>query len=152
VTDPGGNAVNIYDNASALNGAVTSTRKISGVATGLGSPVGLQIDGSGRLIVSNATPPSITVYAAAASANGNVSPVATISGSNTGFVSPNQIAFDATVRDTLYVADPGSGTIAVFTSFDIANVNLAPTRTIKGAATKLGPTGQNSGIALDVSR
>jgi hypothetical protein len=90
------------------------------------------------------------VYGAAAS--GNVAPAATISGSNTGFVSPNQIAFDTTARDTLYVADPGSGAISVFSSFGSANGNLAPTRTISGAATTLTTTGQNSGIALDVSR
>ncbi len=152
VTDPGGNAVNVYDSASTLNGAVTASRSISGAATGLGNPVGLQIDSSGRLIVSNASPPSITVYTAAATANGNVSPVATISGSNTGFVSPNQIALDATARDTLYVADPGSGSIAVFTSFSIANGNLAPTRIITGSSTTLSNTGLNSGVALDINR
>jgi 6-phosphogluconolactonase (cycloisomerase 2 family) len=152
VTDPNGNAVDIYDNASTLNGsATTPSRQIKGASTGLASPVGLQIDGSGRLVVSNATPPSITVYAAAATANGNISPVATISGSNTGFVSPNQIAFDTTARDTLYVVDPGAGSIFVFTSFTIANGNLAPTRIINGSSTTLSTTGQNSGIALDVN-
>ena len=153
VTDPNGNAVNVYDNASTLNGTVaTPSRQIKGAATGLGTPIGLQIDGSGRLVVSNSSPPSITVYAAAATANGNISPVATISGGNTGFVSPNQIAFDTTARDTLYVADPGSGSIDVFTSFSIANGNLAPTRVISGASTTLSTTGLNSGIALDTSR
>ncbi|MGZ4876665.1 MAG: hypothetical protein ACXVIO_00600 [Candidatus Angelobacter sp.] len=152
VTNPTGNAVDVFDHASTLNGAVTPTRQITGAATGLGQPVGLQIDGSGRLVVANSSPASITVYNAAATANGNQAPVATISGSNTGFVSPNQIVLDTTVRDTLYVADPGSGTISVFTSFSSANGNLAPTRTISGAATTLTTTGQNSGIALDVSR
>jgi hypothetical protein len=153
VTDPNGDAVNVYDNASTLNGSVaTPTRQIKGAATGLANPVGLQIDGSGRLVVSNSSPPSITVYAAAATVSGNVSPVATISGSNTGFVSPNQIAFDTTVRDTLYVADPGSGSILVFTSFIFANGNLAPTRVINGGLTTLSATGSNAGIALDINR
>jgi hypothetical protein len=150
LADPTGNTINVYDNATTLNGIVTPTRQINGAATGLGGPAGLQIDSSGRLLVSNSSPPSITVYSAAAS--GNVTPAATISGSNTGFVSPNQIAFDTTARDTLYVADPGSGAISVFTSFSSANGNLAPTRTISGAATTLTTTGQNSGIALDISR
>jgi hypothetical protein len=152
VTDPGGNAIDVFDNATALNGAVTANRQISGAATGLGNPVGLEIDGSGRLIVSNSSPASITVYANAATANGNVAPDATISGSNTGFVSPNQIAIDTTARDTLYVADPGSGSIAVFTSFSTANGNLAPTRVISGSATTLSGTGLNSGVALDINR
>lgn len=152
VTDPGGNAIDVFDNATALNGAVTANRQISGAATGLGNPVGLEIDGSGRLIVSNSSPASITVYANAATANGNVAPEATISGSNTGFVSPNQIAIDTTARDTLYVADPGSGSIAVFTSFSTANGNLAPTRVISGSATTLSGTGLNSGVALDINR
>jgi 6-phosphogluconolactonase (cycloisomerase 2 family) len=153
VTDPGGNAVNVYDNASTLDGPVaTPTRQIKGAATGLANPVGLQIDGFGRLVVSNSSPASITVYPAAATANGNISPVATISGGNTRLVSPNQIAFDTTARDTLYVADPGSGSILVFTSFTIANGNLAPTRVISGASTTLSATGLNSGIALDFTR
>jgi hypothetical protein len=150
LADRTGNTINVYNNASTLNGVATPTRQISGAATGLGTPAGLQIDSSGRLVVSNSSPPSITVYSAAAS--GNVTPAAIISGSNTGFVSPNQIAFDTTARDTLYVADPGSGAISVFTSFSSANGNLAPTRTITGTATTLTTTGQNSGIALDVSR
>jgi 6-phosphogluconolactonase (cycloisomerase 2 family) len=153
VTDPGGNAVNVYDNASTLDGPVaTPTRQIKGAATGLANPVGLQIDGFGRLVVSNSSPASITVYPAAATANGNISPVATISGGNTRLVSPNQIAFDTTARDTLYVVDPGSGSILVFTSFTIANGNLAPTRVISGASTTLSATGLNSGIALDFTR
>lgn len=153
VADSNGDAINIYDNASTLDGSVTTpSRQIKGAATGLANPAGLQIDGSGRLVVSNASPPSITVYAAAASANGNISPVATISGGNTGFVSPNQIAFDTTARDTLYVADPGSGSIMVFTSFFTANGNLAPTRVISGTSTTLSATGLNSGIALDTNR
>jgi hypothetical protein len=151
VTNPGGNAVNIYDSASTLNGVVTPTRQIVGAATGLGSPVGLQIDGSGRLVVSNSTPPSITVYNAA-TANGNTAPLATISGSNTGLVSPNQIAFDTSARDTLYVADPGSGSIAVFTGFISANGNLAPTHVISGSSTTLSAAGLNSGVALDITR
>ena len=152
VADSNGDAVDIYDNASTLDGPTAPTRQIKGAATGLANPAGLQIDGSGRLVVSNSSPPSITVYAAAATANGNISPVATISGGNTGFVSPNQIAFDTTARDTLYIADPGSGSIMVFTSFITANGNLAPTRVISGASTTLSATGLNSGIALDINR
>jgi hypothetical protein len=112
----------------------------------------LQIDGSGRLVVSNPSPPSITIYNGAATANGNIAPAITINGSNTGFNTPNQIVLDTTGTGTLYVADPGSGTIAIFSNFSTASGNIAPTRVISGASTTLGPTGLNSGIALDVTR
>jgi hypothetical protein len=152
VTDPAGDAVNVYENASMLNGPVTATRQITGAATGLGQPIGLQIDGSGRLVVSNPSPPSITIYNAAATANGNIAPAITINGSNTGFNTPNQIVLDTTGTGTLYVADPGSGTIAIFSNFSTASGNISPTRVISGALTTLSPTGLNSGIALDVNR
>jgi hypothetical protein len=149
--DPTGNTINVYDAASTLNGVVTPTRQISGAATGLGHPSGLQTDGAGRLIVSNSSPASITVYNAA-TANGNVAPAATISGANTTFVSPNQIAFDPAGNGTLYVADPGAGNIDIFNNFSTATGNIAPARIIAGAATTLSATGLNSGIALDVNR
>jgi len=151
VADTSGNTINVYDAASTLNGVVTPTRQISGAATGLGHPASLQIDGSGRLIVSNTSTASITVYNAA-SATGNVAPSASISGSNTGLVTPNQIAFDPTGSGTLYVADPGAGKIAIFGSFSTATGNIAPTRTISGASTTLSTTGVNSGVAVDATR
>jgi hypothetical protein len=152
LADPVGNAIDVYDNASTLNGSVTPTRQITGASTGLSQPVGIRIDSASRLIVSNASPPSITVYANAASASGNLAPSATISGSNTGLVSPNQIVFDPAGAGTLYVADPGSGKIAIFGNFSSANGNIAPTRSISGNLTGLSAAGLNSGIALDVVR
>ena len=51
-------------------------------ATGLGFPVGVAVDGAGRIYVANFNSSSIAVYAAGA--NGNATPNVTISGSNTG--------------------------------------------------------------------
>ena len=52
------------------------------------------MDGAGRLVVSNASPPSITIYANAATADGDIAPVAEIAGANTGLSVPDQIFVD----------------------------------------------------------
>ena len=84
-------AIAIYDNASTLStGAITPSRSITGSNTQLANPAGIQLDGLGRLVVSNtgtqSLPPSITIYPASAITAGvNPAPVAQISGSNTGF-------------------------------------------------------------------
>jgi|SRR5690349_18290210 len=154
VADPAGNAIDIYDSASTLNGSVTATRQISGASTGLDGPAGLEIDGGGRLIVGNASPtngaPSITFYNAA-SASGDIAPAATVTGSSTGLVEPNQLAIDI-ANDTLYVADPGAGKVLIFANQSTASGNVPPTRSISGAATTLSTTASNTGIALDTAR
>jgi len=151
LSDAVGSAVHVYDNVSTLtSGAVAANRTIMGVGTQLASPVGLQVDGAGRLIVSNnaVAATGITMYSNAATASGNATPVAAISGSNTGFGSPSQIALDATGSGTLYITDPGTAKIPIYSSLSSTNGNLTPTRNINGAATTLG---QNTGIALDTT-
>src|SRR5205807_2588728 len=91
VADSTGNAIHIYDGVSLLNNAVAANRIISGAATQLNKPAGLQIDAAGRLIVNNFGAPSITIYSNAAIINGNVTPVATVTGSNTGLGAPTQM-------------------------------------------------------------
>jgi hypothetical protein len=157
VADQAADAIAVFDNASTLNGTVTAKRVIQGLATHLAAPGGLQLDGSGRLVVSNVgnqttIPPTITIYANAATANGNVAPVAEITGSNTGMVTPDQIAIDKTGTETLYNADPGAARIAVFANFNSANGNIGPTRSISGANTGLTAGGQPVGVALDNTR
>ncbi len=150
VADSLNSAIHVYDNASTLNLVVgLGNRVISGPGTQLNSPVGLQIDSLGRLIVSNNATPSITMYSSAATANGNAIPVATLSGSSTGLATPNQLALDATSAGTLYIADPGSGAIPIYGNLSTANNNIVPTRSIKGGSTTLNG---NTGIALDTTR
>lgn len=150
--DPTGNAIAVYDNASTLpTGTITPNRTIQGASTQLGGPSGIQIDSLGRLVVSNATPPSITIYSNAAGANGNVAPVAEISGSNTGMSVPNQVAVDPSGTGTVYNADPGAGRVAVFTNLNTANGNIAPNRSISGASTGLTASGP-VGLAIDNTR
>ncbi len=149
----------IYDGASALaNGAITPSRSIAGSSTQLANPVGIQLDGLGRLVVSNtgtvSLPASITVYPASAiTAGGNVAPVAQISGSNTGFATPMQIVVDPSGTGTAYLADSTAAKVAVYANFNTAtgNINAAPNRSISGVSagfTAGGPVG----VALDNTR
>lgn len=153
LADSAGQAINVYDNASTLAaGPITANRTITGANTHLTTPSSMQIDGSGRLVVSNASPPSITIYSNAAGANGNVPPAAEITGSNTGFNTPDQIVVDHSGTGTLYNADPGAARIAIFGSLSSATGNIAPTRAISGASTTLTVAGAPVGVALDTTR
>lgn len=152
VADPAGNSIAVYDNASTLtSGAITASRTVQGAATHLNVPSGLHLDGLGRLVVSNASPPSITIYNGAATANGNAAPAAEIIGTNTGFSSPNQIAVDTTGTGTVYMADSGVSRVAAYTSLNTATGNISPNRTIVGPGTTL--TGASpTGVAIDPTR
>lgn len=154
LADPGTNSIHIYDGASALSGAVTATRTLSGASTGLASPSGLRIDSNGRLVVSNAAAPGITIYTGAATITGNVAPAATISGGSTAFTQTSQIALRpvGATSDELYVADT-AGKILIFANLSAATGNIAPTRNISGANTGLGngtsATAVVRGVAID---
>lgn len=153
LADATGNAINIYDKASTLTGTVAPSRQITGAAAALATPDGLQLDSSGRLIVCNSAPPSLNVYnTAGGTVAGNLAPVSTVSGTATALIAPSQIVYDAAGSGTLYVADPGAAAVLVFTSFNTATGNVAPSRTITGASTGLSVKGSNSGIALDTTR
>jgi hypothetical protein len=151
----------VYDNASTLTtGTPSPTRLITGTNTNLTFPVGIQVDGLGRLVVSNlgnkniipTIPPSITIYSSAAVAiGGNIAPVAQIAGSNTGILIPDQIVVDPSGTGTLYNADPSAARVAVFANLNAAtgNVNTLPTRSITGTGLTAG---QPLGVALDNTR
>jgi hypothetical protein len=152
VADQAGNAIAVYDHASTLNGPITANRAVQGVTnTHLSNPGGVQVDGAGRLVVSNASPPSITIYANAATADGDVPPVATIAGANTGLSVPDQIFVDTTGAGILYNADPGAARVAVWNNLNTANGNVSPTRVISGANTGM-TAGGPVGLALDSTR
>src|SRR5260370_14396023 len=158
VADPTNNAIDIFDAASTLSGVVTATRTLTGAAAQLTQPRGLQIDGAGRLIVSNFAPPSITVYANAATINGNtVAPTAVISGSNTTLVGPTELAIDPTTNSgELYIGDPLGANVPVFSGISTAagTINAAPNRNITGSNTSLTGTANPTsiGVALDTTR
>jgi DNA-binding beta-propeller fold protein YncE len=157
VADPVNNAIHVFDSASTLNGSVTAPRILTGNQTQLAQPVGLRIDGAGRLIVSNFAPPSITIYTNAATTFGNIPPAAMISGSNTQLAGPAQLALDPTTNSgELYVADPFGANVAVFSSIATVtgSLNPAPNRNLIGANTTLNGTASATarGVALDTTR
>lgn len=156
VSDSANSAIHIYDGASSLDGAVTSNRTLSGAATHLVNPGSIQVDGSGRLIVSN-TPlntalASITIYANAATITGNIAPTGEIKGANTGVNVPDQLAVDPTGTSTVYNVDSGTAQINIFANTGTATGNIAPTRSIKGANTGITTAGRPTGLALDTTR
>jgi hypothetical protein len=152
VADSAGNSVAVYDHASTLNGPITANRAVQGPNnTHLSGPGEVQVDGLGRLVVSNALAPSITIYANAATADNDVAPVAEIKGANTGLSVPTQIFIDTTGTGTLYTADPGAARVAVWGNLNTANGNIAPTRAIGGTATGITASGQ-LGLAFDNTR
>lgn len=155
--DLAGNAIAVFDSASTLSsGPISPNRTIQGAATHLATPGGLQIDGLGRLLVSNASPASITIYPNAAVSNGNIAPAAEIIGSNTGMAIPNQIVVNPAGTGSVYNADHGFATIAarvaVFANLSTATGNIAPTRSITGPNTGLTVAGDPVGVALDATR
>jgi sugar lactone lactonase YvrE len=145
-------AVDIYDGATALTGAVNASRSLSGSNTGLAQPDGVQVDGIGRLIVANNNPPSITIYPNAATVNGNSLPVSTVRGASNTLQGPSQIL--VTPGNELYVADGVQGAVPIFAGFNAANGTLTPNRNITGSKTGLTPSGSSTarGLALDATR
>lgn len=146
------NSISVYDSASTLaSGPITASRFIQGVSTHLATPGSIQLDGSGRLVVSNAAPPSVTIYNNAATANGNVAPAAEITGTGTGFGVPQQIVVDTTGTGTLYNADSVANRVAIYSNLSTATGNIAPNRAIVGPGTTL-TGGQPTGVAIDTTR
>lgn len=157
VADPTNNAIDVFDGASKLNGVVAANRAIAGAGTQLTQPLGLRVDGAGRLIVSNFAPPSITIYANAATTSGNVAPTAVISGSNTTLVGPAELAIDPTTNSgELYIGNPFGANVPVFSGISTVTgtINAAPNRNIIGANTSLTGTANptSRGVALDTTR
>lgn len=151
--DQVGNAIDIYDTASTLaSGNITASRTLTGANTHLGAPSGIQIDGGGRLVVSNGSAKSITIFNGAATVTGNIAPSAEIVGSNTGFSAPNQIVIDPTGAGTLYMADPGAAKIPIFGNLSSTTGNVTPTRSITGPSTTITVTSQAVGVAVDNTR
>lgn len=152
VTDLNGNGIDVFDNASTLNGLTVASRNISGANTKLAQPSSLTLDASGNLVVSNQGNGSITVYSSAATAFGNISPIGTISGTTTTLLAPAQIIRNpASSANEVYVADTTADEVAVFSGISTANGSPGPVRKISGTSTTL--TGVSArGIALDTTR
>ncbi len=127
-------SVTVY--AAGSNGNVSPIRTIAGSNTTMNYIIGVALDSSENLYVTNgAGGPSgqgaITVYSAGAT--GNVAPVNTITGSNTGLDVPYALALDTS--NNIYVPNFNSQTITVYSAG--ATGNVAPIQTIGGHRTRL---------------
>jgi hypothetical protein len=151
------NAVNVYDSASTLNNVVSANRILSGSQTQLSAPSGLQIDGSGRLVVSDFGSASITIYTGAATVNGNTAPATTINGGNTHLSNPSQIAVVGSSGE-LFIADGTAASVVFFNNLSTTTGNATPTNVINGSNTGLARSGGGTGpatakgIAIDPTR
>jgi DNA-binding beta-propeller fold protein YncE len=88
----------------------------------------------GQLYVSTGS--GIVRFSNALALTGNVAPAATISGSATTLSTPQHLVADP-AANRLFVANQGAASILIFESVSTVNGNVAPTRTISGAATLL---------------
>jgi 6-phosphogluconolactonase (cycloisomerase 2 family) len=134
-------------------------RRLIGPHTGLNSLHGIAIDEKNQLLYVNTwghdsdfkvqgtgryEDPAIKIYAL--NASGDTPPLRVIQGDKTQLDWPGAMKLNPNNGD-LYVANDIGQSILVFSNISTAQGNLAPTRVIKGAKTKLSyPTG----IALDL--
>jgi hypothetical protein len=133
VTNFGNNSITVY--ARTASGNAAPIRTISGPATGLISPVGLYVDAANNEIGVESGGNSILIFSR--TANGNVAPLRTISGAATLLACAIGLALDS-VNNEIFVANnnfsPGcTNRITVYAR--TASGNVAPLRTISGAAT-----------------
>jgi len=158
--DAADNAIQIWDNVSALpSGVAPVSRTLGGAATKLAAPFGVALDPSKNLVVSNAGGAgSITVYTAASVATGtsplNVAPVADITGASTTLATPAQIILNPLpTAGEMIVADSAAGAVSAFSNVVASGGNTAPVRHIAGSSTTLTITGQPTarGVALDTT-
>lgn len=114
---------------------------LAGIVSILGSGLAVAQD---EIFVTNGNNNSVTVYSR--TVNGNVAPVRTLVGAAPGLDLPQGVAVDL-VNNELWVVNRSTGGgwfVAVYPR--TANGNVAPLRTISGAA-----TGLNSPISLAIS-
>ncbi|HKV53723.1 MAG TPA: hypothetical protein VJN94_03685 [Candidatus Binataceae bacterium] len=92
--------------AAGLNGNVPPDRVVSGPQTGISTPRGITMDGSGRLFVADQASNKVLVFAA--DANDNAPPLAVL----TGLKSPERVFVDQVLN--VYVTNKDDNSIAVF--------------------------------------
>jgi hypothetical protein len=130
VTNISSNVVTAY--SAGANGNVVPSFEIAGTATLLSSPIGEALDSQNTLYVANEGNSTVTMYAAG-SANNVLT--ASIGGSSTNLQSIEDLAIapDGTIGAISVV----NGLQAIVEFASGSSGNVAPVRTISGAATEL---------------
>jgi 6-phosphogluconolactonase (cycloisomerase 2 family) len=133
VTNSYGSTAPILEFAVGANGNVAPIATIGGSNTGIDNAFNLSIDAMGRIVV----PTSSSIEVFAAGAKGNVAPVQVISGSMTMLAYVSSVGSDAksNIYATTFNYYTYQSSVLVFGPY--ANGNVAPTRTLAGAKTKL---------------
>jgi DNA-binding beta-propeller fold protein YncE len=120
--------------AAEQNGNIFPNRVISGPHTGITSPRGLALDGSGRLYVADQATNRVLVFDP--DATGDAAPLAVL----TGLHSPDHLFVDQLLN--IYVSNRGDDTIKVFIT--TGPQNWSPSATITSADMR-----EPSGVAAD---
>jgi DNA-binding beta-propeller fold protein YncE len=120
--------------AAGQNGNIFPNRVINGPHTGITSPGGLALDGSGRLFVADQTTNKVLVFEPDAS--GDATPVVVL----TGFNSPEHLFVDQLLN--IYISNKGDNSIRVFSM--TGPQSWSPSATIRSAEMR-----QPAGVAAD---
>ena len=142
----------VYDSASSANGthAAEVDRTLTGMATNLSGGEGLFVDAQDRLYVSErSSSESVLVWNNASIVDGNLAPDRILAGAATRFNSPEGLFIHPTT-DELFVANRSPRAVYVFSDADTLDGNIAPIRSVTGAATQL--TNQPIGLTVDITR
>lgn len=132
VANTGGNSVQIYDNASLLNGGTTPDRTLTGKLTTLSAPTGIYVDTTRNLLFVSNGNNQILVFSNAATVVGDVAPARSLA----GLSSPDGIFVDI-FNDRLYVANRGANSVLVFNKASSVNGSPAPDRVLSGGSSAL---------------
>lgn len=134
VVNSGNSSVTVF--ARGASGNTAPLRKLVGAATGLHNPGALAVDTAhDEMIVSNDSfPLSVTVYAR--TATGNTAPLRTLTGTSTALDGQAGMALD-TVNDEIVLSNANAFPAQILVFARTANGDVAPLRTIVGAATGL---------------
>lgn len=141
VANAGDGSLLAFDQATSTQGNISPSRRFPESITG---PTGIFLDrANDTLYVANTDHNSILIYENASALNlstGSADATRVISGPKTGLNHPFAVVYDA-ARDRLYAANKDGNSISVFQKdcpeTNIFNGDIAPCRTLSGAATLL---------------
>ncbi|MEM7562563.1 MAG: hypothetical protein AAF353_05880 [Pseudomonadota bacterium] len=145
-------SVFVYDSASSANGthAAEVDRTLTGMATNLGVGEALFVDTQDRLYVSERnSSQSVLVWNNASTVDGNLAPDRILVGAATGFNEPYGL-FIHPATDELFVANQIPKAVYVFSDAGTLDGDIAPIRSLTGAATQL--TNTPFGLTIDTTR